>query len=337
MLGVPAIRIFGMLTSGELEGHQDQWARWRIPASAVQGAHQDVELSSKVNSSTEDDAEPRAAEDEARGGEEIIEEDEAHSGERRRQEHQKQSLNGTDAESPEVEIVQRLPRGDDGEAPTADVASDKPVQKSNSILGVVVGLVGMTFTVIGLALAAFYFLNQESQDIATNNSEPEGFNVPEVEASQETVEVAANVPEDKTLWVTVPGMERIKDAPVPDTFGEDEEALKNYVGIHLQGTGFPWQEEANVYLAGHRLGYPGTSSFLGFWDLDKVKEGDEILVMDANYKEYTYEVFRSFVADPTDVWIVEPIPGKNIVTLQTCTLPDYSQRLIVQAELVQEA
>jgi sortase A len=28
------------------------------------------------------------------------------------------------------------------------------------------------------------------------------------------------------------------------------------------------------------------------------------------------------------------LPGKNIVSLQTCTLPDYSKRLIVQAEKV---
>jgi len=30
-------------------------------------------------------------------------------------------------------------------------------------------------------------------------------------------------------------------------------------------------------------------------------------------------------------------PGKNILTLQTCTLPDYKQRLIVQAELTDTA
>jgi sortase A len=32
--------------------------------------------------------------------------------------------------------------------------------------------------------------------------------------------------------------------------------------------------------------------------------------------------------------VTDPVAGKNILTLQTCTLPDYSQRLIVQAELV---
>jgi len=31
--------------------------------------------------------------------------------------------------------------------------------------------------------------------------------------------------------------------------------------------------------------------------------------------------------------VTDPVPGKNVLTLQTCTLPDYSQRLIVQAEL----
>jgi sortase A len=35
--------------------------------------------------------------------------------------------------------------------------------------------------------------------------------------------------------------------------------------------------------------------------------------------------------------VTKAVPDKNILTLQTCTLPDYSQRLIVQAELVETA
>jgi sortase A len=232
------------------------------------------------------------------------------------------------------------PPSGNGEAPAPDAAPDKTKGESRSILGIVSGLASVTLLVAGLALLAFHVLNQESQDVATNGNDPEGFNVPEIEAPQEeTAEIvdAADVPEDKTLRVTVPSMARIKDAPVPDTFVTDEESLKNYVGIHIEGTGFPWQEEANVYLAGHRLGYPGTSSWLGFWDLDNVKEGEQIIVTDANGTEYTYEVFKSFVVNPNDVWVTAPVPGKNILTLQTCTLPNYSQRLIVQAELVEEA
>ena len=37
---------------------------------------------------------------------------------------------------------------------------------------------------------------------------------------------------------------------------------------------------------------------------------------------------------PTQVSVTRPLEGRNIVTLQTCTLPDYSRRLIVQAERV---
>jgi sortase A len=343
-LGIPAIQVFGMLTSGELEGHQDEWARWRIPASAVRGARQDSKPSSGPGSSTEDDAESRAAEeDEAPSGgeEETTQTVETPSGEERQQEEDRERRpppSSIDAQSSEGETGEGLPPGDNGETPASEGPPEKTTRKSSTILGVVLGLISVAFLVAGLGLVAFYFLNQESQDTATNSSEPEGFNVPEVEAPQEPAdEAAADAPADKTLWVTVPSMERIKDAPVPDTFGEDEESLKNYVGIHLQGTGFPWQEEANVYLAGHRLGYPGTSSWLSFWDLDNVKEGDQITVTDANDKEYTYRVFKEFVVEPTDVSVTKPIVGKSILTLQTCTLPNYSQRLIVQAELVKEA
>ena len=143
----------------------------------------------------------------------------------------------------------------------------------------------------------------------------------------------AGGPADKTLTVTVPNMQRVKDSPIPDTHGDDEESLKNYAGIHLEGTGFPWNQEANVYIAGHRLGYPGYPSFLAFYDIDNVKEGDDIFVEDANGKEYTYEVFRTLEVDPTDLYVMEPIEGKNIVTLQSCTLPDYAKRVVIQGEL----
>jgi sortase A len=104
--------------------------------------------------------------------------------------------------------------------------------------------------------------------------------------------------------------------------------------MHLEGTGFPWDAGANVYLAGHRLGYPGTPSFLAFYDLDKLENGDEVIVTDADGNEYTYRVFKSDSVSPTDLSVTEPVEGKDVLTLQTCTLPDYAQRLIVQAEKV---
>lgn len=146
-------------------------------------------------------------------------------------------------------------------------------------------------------------------------------------------EVAPRIPEDETLRLTVPKMDRVRDAEIPDAAYNDEEALRRHSAIHLQGTGYPWQEEANVYIAGHRMGYPGTDSFLAFWDLDKLGVGDEIAVADANGTEYAYTVFDTFVVGPTDQQVTLPMTGKNILTLQTCTLPDWADRLIVRAEL----
>jgi sortase A len=33
---------------------------------------------------------------------------------------------------------------------------------------------------------------------------------------------------------------------------------------------------------------------------------------------------------------MNPVKGKSLITLQTCTLPDYKERLIVQGELVEQ-
>ena len=145
---------------------------------------------------------------------------------------------------------------------------------------------------------------------------------------------SAGGPQDKTLKLTVPEMKRIENDAVPDAAGDDEEKLKGYAGIHLKGTGFPWQDEANVYIAGHRLGYPGTDSFLAFYDQNRLEKGDEIFVTDSEGNEYTYRVFESFIVDPSELWVTESVADKNILTLQTCTLPDYTQRLITRAELV---
>jgi sortase A len=186
----------------------------------------------------------------------------------------------------------------------------------------------------GIALIASFFLAGRLDSTATNSEDPGGFNVPRLETTQgneETTEAAG--PEDKTLKLTVPAMSRIEDDEIPSTTGDDEAKLKEYAAIHLEGTGFPWQEEANVYIAGHRLGFPNTESWLTFWDMNKVDVGDEVYVTDADGTRYTYKVFKEFTVGPSDTSVTNTEPGKNILTLQTCTLPDYSQRLIVQAEL----
>jgi sortase A len=140
-------------------------------------------------------------------------------------------------------------------------------------------------------------------------------------------------PDDKTLYLTVPNL-GLTDVPVYNSV-EDEKLKKSVV--HVPATGFPWQEGANTYIAGHRLGYEGTGSYLVFYYLDQLGEGDEIKLEDEAGDTYKYRVTQQKVVDPDNVEVMEPQDGKSIVSLQTCTLPDYKQRLIVQGELVDES
>jgi sortase A len=141
-------------------------------------------------------------------------------------------------------------------------------------------------------------------------------------------------PENKMLRMTIPEMAQIRNDTVPYAVSDDDKAFHDHAAVHLRGTGNPWDRQANVYIAGHRLGFPGTNSWLAFWDLNVLDKGDRIYITDSTGKRYVYKVFKIFIVEPTEVSVTRPIAGKNIVTLQTCTLPDYSKRLIVRAEKV---
>jgi len=141
-------------------------------------------------------------------------------------------------------------------------------------------------------------------------------------------------PSRKMLRMTIPKMAQIRNDTIPYSVSDDDKAFRKHAAVHLRGTGNPWDRQANVYIAGHRLGFPGTNSWLSFWDLNVLKKGDEIFITDAAGDRYVYKVFKVFIVDPGEVSVTRPLEGRNIVSLQTCTLPDYSKRLIVQAEKV---
>jgi sortase A len=52
---------------------------------------------------------------------------------------------------------------------------------------------------------------------------------------------------------------------------------------------------------------------------------------------YKYRVTKQKVVDPDNVEVMEPEEGKSLVLLQTCTMSDYKQRLIVRGELVEKS
>ncbi len=123
------------------------------------------------------------------------------------------------------------------------------------------------------------------------------------------------------------------NAPVMGT--DSQQALDNGV-VHVPETSLPWTNSLhkNVYLAAHVLGWPGTGSRLIFYNLAQLGAGDEVLLKDRRGNRYKYKVTETFVIGPTERWVMGQELNRDMVTLQTCTGPNFSKRLIVRADRV---
>lgn len=140
------------------------------------------------------------------------------------------------------------------------------------------------------------------------------------------------LPDGAVMGLTVEAL-GIHDVPVFDSVGEW--SLGHGVGHHPK-TSMPWSDapQRNVYLAGHRLGFPGTDSHLIFYRLGDLGSGDEILLKDRDGKKYRYRVSETFKATPEDSWVTGQVKNRDMVTLQTCSGPNWERRLIVRADRV---
>ncbi len=156
--------------------------------------------------------------------------------------------------------------------------------------------------------------------------------------TEEEIEAASQprrypLPRGAVLGLTVEAI-GIYDVPVYDS--ASQWAMDNGVS-HIPETSLPWSNtpQRNVFLAGHRLGWPGTWSHLVFYHLDKLGSGDTVVLRDREGRRYEYEVTETFVADPGDSWVMGQVVGRDMVTLQTCTpIPSFEKRLIVRADRV---
>lgn len=120
----------------------------------------------------------------------------------------------------------------------------------------------------------------------------------------------------------------------PIAEGTATKQVLNKVGVgHYVGTALPG-EIGNFAVAAHRMTYGAA-----FRDLDRLKEGDDIVV-ETKDGWYTYKVKRSTIVRPTQVEVIAPVPeqpgvvpSERWMTLTTCT-PKWSaeKRLIVFAQ-----
>lgn len=108
--------------------------------------------------------------------------------------------------------------------------------------------------------------------------------------------------------------------------GVDRETLQKGPG-HMPGTSVPGQP-GNAVISGHRTTYGRP-----FFDFDQLVAGDRIEI-ESSIGVHVYEVRRSEIVKPTDVWVTDDLPG-GWLTLTTCN-PKFSarERLVVFAEMV---
>lgn len=140
---------------------------------------------------------------------------------------------------------------------------------------------------------------------------------------------------NKILTTDTTGMmARIKipsiDLDLPVYHGTSDETLARGIG-HLEGTSLPvGGAGTHAVLTGHR----GLATATLFTNLNKVEVGDTftIEVLD---QVLTYRLSDTKVVDPDQTESLQPVEGKDLVTLVTCTpLGINSQRILVTGERI---
>ena len=134
-----------------------------------------------------------------------------------------------------------------------------------------------------------------------------------------------------TMTLTIPKL-GLEDVPVPTA--DSQVALDREGIIRLKESGVPWEEGSNTFIVGHALGFLWTRTTYVFYELNKLKPGDEIIAKDQADNEYIFKVYDRVTVKPEDFWVTYPIPGKTTISLQTCTpIPTFENRLIIRGEL----
>lgn len=198
----------------------------------------------------------------------------------------------------------------------------------------------MAFLVVSLAALCLFSLpiwpEKETSSVELRTQEVKNTRALLGEGDRGAETPPAPVPPDpstpKNMTLTVPKL-GLKNVAVPTGFRQAE--LDREGVLRMKGSGLPWEEGSNTFIAGHALGYSWTRVPRAFYDLENLMPGDEILLKSAAGRTYTFEVYDRITVEPDDTWVTYPVDGKTVVSLQTCVpIPTFENRLIVRGELV---
>ncbi|TGY44836.1 class A sortase [Clostridium perfringens] len=167
--------------------------------------------------------------------------------------------------------------------------------------------------------------NLEINDIKKNKEMPASFdfdNVKEIDSKSVFIEQYKNKELPTIGGIAIPSV----GINLPIFKGLSNEAL-------IYGAGTMSKDQVmgkgNYSLASHHTKNPE----LLFTPLEKVKIGEKIYLTDLE-NIYVYDITSNQKVSPDSVYVLDEIPGQNIVTLVTCGESEGITRIVVQGELV---
>lgn len=198
----------------------------------------------------------------------------------------------------------------------------------------------VTMTIIGIILILNdqikdYFIkrnsrkysveNLEINDIKKNKEMPASFdfdNVKEIDSKSVFMEQYKNKELPAIGGIAIPSV----GINLPIFKGVSNEVL-------IYGAGTMSKDQVmgkgNYSLASHHTKNPE----LLFTPLEKVKVGEKIYLTDLE-NIYVYDITSNQKVSPYSVYVLDEIPGKNIVTLVTCGESEGITRIVVQGDLI---
>lgn len=127
--------------------------------------------------------------------------------------------------------------------------------------------------------------------------------------------------ETRSRWRGVSlSVPRLNLENIPVLKGNSHVELAREGIIRIKEGGVPWKEGPNTTIVGHRLGYVFTKLSYVFYELDKMKSGDEVTLRDSAGKEHTFRVYDFLTVRPEDYWVTYPVPGKPWFLCKPATL-----------------
>ncbi|MGU8583973.1 class A sortase [Clostridium perfringens] len=167
--------------------------------------------------------------------------------------------------------------------------------------------------------------NLEINDIKKNKEMPASFdfdNVKEIDSKSVFMEQYKNKELPAIGGIAIPSV----GINLPIFKGLSNEAL-------IYGAGTMSKDQVmgkgNYSLASHHTKNPE----LLFTPLEKVKVGEKIYLTDLE-NIYVYDITSNQKVSPDSVYVLDEIPGKNIVTLVTCGESEGITRIVVQGDLI---